>query len=342
MRKIITFYNNKGGVSKTTTSFNLGAYLSSVEGKKILLIDADPQCNLTELFYASREDLAEPGSALPGTSIYEALRPRFHGDAGRLDAGGVHLIENSIYSGLWILRGDFELGMAESYFAQSTTQAITENVNEKQTYLVLNRLFSDLVKIHKFDHVLVDVGPSVGALTRLAVLSCDAFFMPTTPDRFCNQAISVLGNVLADWERRHGLIMGTFPGFGLEVFDGAPEFLGAVSQNFKTWAGRTKQSYRHWQDLIGRTIISDFLSHSEIPVRTGVKDNPFVAEIRDVGPVAPVAQMFGRAVFDVQQEHTVEASGNGQQYYGAVWENWEGRMSEYRDEMAKLSRVLEG
>lgn len=307
----------------------------------MLFVDCDPQCNLTELFYASREDLSEPGSVLPGTSIYEALRPRFFGDKGRLDARDVELIESTLYPGLWMLRGDFELGMAESYFGQSTTQSITENVNEKQTYLVLNRLFSDLVDLHDFDCLLIDVGPSVGALTRLAVLSCDAFFMPTTPDRFCNQAISVLGNVLSDWERRHRQIMDTFPAFGLETFEGAPEFLGAVSQNFKTWAGRTKQSYKHWQDLIGGTIATDFLAHEELRRRPGVENAPFVAEIRDVGPVAPVAQMFGRAIFDVQQEHTAQAAGGGQQYYGAVWENWEARMTEYRAEMAKLANVLE-
>jgi cellulose biosynthesis protein BcsQ len=52
MTKLITFYNNKGGVSKTTTLFNLAVHLAQ-SGKKILIADCDPQCNATELFLAS-------------------------------------------------------------------------------------------------------------------------------------------------------------------------------------------------------------------------------------------------------------------------------------------------
>lgn len=340
MYRIITLYNNKGGVSKTTTAFNLGVFLTLELNKKILLVDCDPQSNLTELFFASNASLDDPSIQLPGTSLYQALRPRFYGDQGRIDAKSIQLTPSSLYEKLYILRGDFELGMAETYFGQACAQAITENVNEKQTYLVLHRLFNDLRKTHSFDHIIIDVGPSVGALTRLAVISCDAFFMPTSPDRFCNQAISVLGNVLADWTRRHNNICETFEPFGLETFSGSPVFLGAISQNFKAWAGKAKRSYRHWQNAIAETIKKTFLIYKVILRRDEVAKQPFVAEIKDVGPIAPVAQIFGRAIFDVQQEHTSEASTSGQQYYGVVWKNWEKRMSEYKSEMKKIAEVV--
>lgn len=51
MTKALTLYSNKGGVSKTTTTFNIAVYLANDLNKKVLIIDADPQCNITELFF---------------------------------------------------------------------------------------------------------------------------------------------------------------------------------------------------------------------------------------------------------------------------------------------------
>lgn len=72
MCKIVTMYNNKGGVSKTTTLFNLGVFLAQ-QGNRVLIVDCDPQCNMTEFFFASYPNVDEPDVELPGTSIYQAL-----------------------------------------------------------------------------------------------------------------------------------------------------------------------------------------------------------------------------------------------------------------------------
>ena len=87
MNKIVTFNNNKGGVSKTTTTFNLGVFLSKERNKKVLLIDCDPQSNLTELFFAFTDEFDKPDTSLPGTSLFEALKPRFYGDQGKINSG---------------------------------------------------------------------------------------------------------------------------------------------------------------------------------------------------------------------------------------------------------------
>lgn len=341
MRRVLTLYNNKGGVSKTTTLFNLGVYLANRLRKKVLLADCDPQCNLTELFFASTDLLDKFDQKLPGTSVYEALRPRLRGEAARVDAAGVEITKSTIYDTLYLFRGDFELSMAESYLANSINMAITENIHEKNSYLALYRLFKDLQMKHGFDFILVDVGPSTGALTRLSFLSCDGFFIPTTPDRFCTQAVAVLGTVISDWVKRHHEVIRTFAPFGLETFPGKPTFLGAISQNFKAWGGKAKQSYQRWEQQIATLLKERFISEAEVPISRKLDPNaPYVTNIEDVGTLAPVAQMFGRAIFDIQQEHTSKASTTGERYYGVVWGNWKERMGEYESKISEIASVV--
>lgn len=341
MTRIATFYNNKGGVSKTTTLFNVAVFLTEKKKKKVLLVDCDPQCNLTELFLASSESYLSEVK-LPGTSVYQALRARFQGDASRVDAKMVELIDSPIYERLKLLRGDFELSLAEGYLSSAVSLSITENVHEKNTYLALRRLFLDLGNIHGADYVLVDVGPSTGALTRLAFLSCDFFVIPTTPDRFCNQAVEVLSRVVSDWVKRHKDIMSTFPPFGLEPFPGAPIFLGAVSQNFKALGGRLKESYAKWDKLIAKNLKKYFVeggpvAHSSMQL----EKSPYITQIPDVGTLAPIAQMFGRAIFDVQQEHTQMASTTGASYGGVVWGNWLTRKQDYEKRIGLIASAIQ-
>jgi cellulose biosynthesis protein BcsQ len=341
MRQLVTLYNNKGGVSKTTTLFNLGVYLATKQNQKVLLVDCDPQCNLTELFFASTDLLDDLDRALPGTSVYEALVPRFRGEGARVDAGPIGLTQSRLYPSLYLFRGDFELSMAESYLASAINMAITENIHEKNTYIALYRLFRDLLDRDNFDFVLVDVGPSTGALTRLSFLSCDAFLIPTTPDRFCNQAVAVLATVISDWLKRHNEVVRTFEPFGLETFPGSPTFLGAISQNFKAWGGKAKQSYQKWERTIGKTLRERFVKTAGVPQGRSFDPNaPYVTNIQDVGTLAPVAQMFGRAIFDIQPEHSAEASTTGNRYYGVVWDNWVERMSEYQGKLEEIAEVV--
>ena len=96
MAKIIALYNNKGGVSKTTTTFNLAVYLSDI-GKRVLVVDCDPQCNMTEMFFAFGGDIDDPDRELPGTSIYEAMLPRFRGQQASIDQSAVDLSQHMRY-----------------------------------------------------------------------------------------------------------------------------------------------------------------------------------------------------------------------------------------------------
>lgn len=334
MHRIITFYNHKGGVSKTTTTFNLAAWLTSRHGKKVLLVDADPQSNLTESFFALES--GEIGDTLPGTSIYQALRPRFEGAAAKIDSKSLDLPEHSIYKNLFILRGDWNFSLAERYFSNSLSLAITENVHEKHTYNVLHNLFTDLLAERNYDHILVDLGPSSGAITNLALLSCDGYFIPVTPDRFCAQAVDALARLIAAWIERHDKTVVTFPPFGFTSFPGRPLFLGAVSQNFKAYAGRTKRPYEYWEEEILKLIQRNIVG--KLPSRVG--SDSYVSSIRDFGGLVPVAHIVGKAIFDLNKEDTKLASAEGGAWQGVALDSWLRRATEYGDEIEKIAEVV--
>lgn len=342
MAKIASLYNNKGGVAKTTTIFNLAAFLA--RDKKVLLVDCDPQCNCTELFFCSSDNYDDPDATLPGTSIYDALKPRFDGDASRIDVRKIALAQSSVYENLYLLRGDINFSRAEQNFSVAIAQAVTEAVHEKNTYAVLTRLLRDIAALHEFDYVLCDVGPSAGSITRMVILSCDAVFIPTTPDRFSYQAVLGMGSILSDWLTRHETVVSSFEPFGLEAYFPKTKFYGAILNNYKIHrAGQKKASYLKWEGRVKDALVA-MLANTSLkriePVDTKLLTDPFVASIRDVGAMAPVAQLIGKAIFDIDQKATELASSDGDSYRGAVWGDWVKRKDEYRDEIEKLAKIL--
>lgn len=341
MSKIVALYNNKGGVSKTTTTFNLAVYLSQ-QGKRILLVDCDPQCNMTEMFFAISEDINDPDKELPGTSIYEAMLPRFKGQQAEIEQADVQISEHERYKGLFILRGDIEFARAETYFGTAWNQAVTENIHEKNTYVAFEKFLRSLASARGFDFILCDVGPSTGAITRTVILSCDEIVIPLVPDRFCYQAVKLLGSVIREWVAKHDVINDTLTPFGIQTFSGHPKLAGAILQNFKVHAGsKVKESYIKWQNKIAKEISSTLVSDVGLEAKKGYdKDHPFTASIKDVAVLAPIAQLFGRAIFDIDQEHSKEASSDGRMYYGSVWAPWEMRMNEYKKEIENIAQAI--
>ncbi len=344
MTKIISLYNNKGGVAKTTTIFNLAVFLAKVSSKKVLLVDCDPQCNCTELFFCSTESFDDPDVQLPGTTIYEALKPRFDGDTARIDVKKVELAQSPGYSNLFLLRGDINFSRAEQNFSVAIAQAVTEAVHEKNTYAVLTRMLRDIASLHKFDYVLCDVGPSAGSITRMVILACDGVFIPTTPDRFSFQAVQGMGSIISDWLSRHEAVVASFEPFGLRAYFPETKFYGSILNNYKIHrAGKKKASYLKWEERV-RDALCAMLQNPALkrmePIFPQLLSDPFVASIRDVGSMAPVAQLVGKAIFDIGQKDTELASSDGDYYRGAVWAEWQKRMDEYQAEIAKLAAIM--
>ena len=110
MAKIINLFNHKGGVSKTTTTFNLSWMLAKL-GKKVLMVDFDPQCNLTGMVlgYEGIEDLENSYESDPPNNVKDALAPAFESKPKQISAADCKIVKG--IKNLYLLPG--HIGIAE-------------------------------------------------------------------------------------------------------------------------------------------------------------------------------------------------------------------------------------
>ncbi|MCP3775216.1 AAA family ATPase [Paenibacillus sp. MZ04-78.2] len=352
MTKIVTFYNHKGGVSKTTSIFNL-AHLLAEKKKKTLVVDADPQCNITEILLSPVIDTLDEkqlntGSDLdiPGTSLLDVLKPRIEGDMSSIRIDDI--VVNEINPYLHLLKGDVSLSSIEDALAEAHTQRFSTKTHEKKTYVAVADFLNRFGAAGEYDYILIDVGPSSGALTRTCFLSCDAFFIPTAPDRFNVQAIHTLAKILERWLEEHQQIYEQFLSLGLPVKRGKPQFLGTTVQQFKRSNKRPKPGFQMWMNRIPQSVekklfpVLKRFSTSEVDLTSGLTSSQIAAtEISDFGSLAPLMQETGKAVFQFSRQDTIIITESGSPWGGSTWLDGQARMEQFKSEFEKLVTRLE-
>jgi cellulose biosynthesis protein BcsQ len=347
--KILSLYNHKGGVSKTTTTFNLAHKLRD-RGHKVLVVDADPQCNMTELMLAQRiteldEKSEQTGQEyqLEGTTLLQALKPRIEGTTSEIDIDAVELIETK--ENLFLLRGDVGLSDIEDALSEAHSQRFSDKIHEKRTYVAIGDFFERISDKLGFSFILIDVGPSSGAITRACFLTCDGFFVPTVPDRFNVQALGTLSAIFDRWLKEHSQIVDDFMALGLPVRPGRPKFLGMIVQNFKKLSGVPKKGYKFWMDKLPLKFADKLKPTLEKYSKDGVDltsgydaSNCAVAAIPDFVSLAPLMQELGKPVFGIEQ---ADSKAIGPQWQGNVWTDKVARMEEFSKEFDILAEISE-
>lgn len=310
--KIISLFNHKGGVSKTTTTFNLGWMLAE-QGHKTLIVDADPQCNLTALVmnYDNIEDAEEFYTSNPNSTLAEGLEPVMN---GRLE--GLKLGEpiETINPNLFMYCGSLELSEYETQMsvALTTSAAIPAIKNIPGS---ANELLRRMGEEQGFDYILIDMSPSVGALNLCLLMSSDYFIVPTSPDFFCSQAIDSLSRVLPDWNEKAGSFRD--PRLDMRFPSTPPKFIGFISQRYRPRDGAPAKSFQQWIDTIKedvKTKLIPSLERCDMTIRPEVfsavvsQDEPYnLANIADFNSLIAQSQKHNVPVFalsDAQIEQT--------------------------------------
>lgn len=219
MPEIISVFNNKGGVGKTTLSFHL-AYALAELGHKVLAVDLDPQCNLSIYclsveqiqsiwdeedafidnpgFEEARKAISEQNFdaiCQKPRSIHFSLKPTEEGTGEvKYLSPPLALTEN-----LHLIPGRLTLHMFEEALARRWSDAFVGQPLALRTLGEIRRLLLKYAEAYGYDYVVVDTSPSLGQLNKVILTTLDAFLVPCAPDLFSLYGVRNIGSSLARW-----------------------------------------------------------------------------------------------------------------------------------------------
>jgi chromosome partitioning protein len=238
MTKTISVFNNKGGVGKTTIIWNLAVSLAD-KGKTVLLIDFDPQCNLSIACLGDQEfsQLLKPTAQDPlGQTVKSFALP--YVQQNQIKDVPVFEAKNKPKKGnLHIVPGDFWLNSFSDILNVGT-----DVIGGSGLYrFILPELIAQKAAAkteQNYDYVLIDLPPSFNTLVRSALYCSDYFLVPCTPDLFSSYCVGLIGEMLplfiTDWEQGTKRYLASNPTDAVIPTKGHPKFGGWIFNGFDT------------------------------------------------------------------------------------------------------------
>ena len=250
MIKTLTFFNNKGGVGKTSLAYHL-AWTYADLGMNILVADLDPQSNLTAAFLSEDEiaELWDEGKL--GTTIFDCVKPLT--EMG--DIANPVLMQCG--TNLYLLPGHVAL----SGFEDTLSGEWPDSLGSRRLYRPM-RILSAFWQVLQMagkqinaDLILVDVGPNLGAINRSVLIATNYVLIPLGADLFSLQGLKNLGPALREWRADWGKRIknweenpeaADYPDFQLPIGEMKP--IGYVCQQPEVRMKEPVKAYRKWLD----------------------------------------------------------------------------------------------
>lgn len=292
---ILTFFNNKGGVGKTSLVYHVAWMLAELD-RRVLVADLDPQANLTAAFL-DEDQLAElwdrPQAKEPDT-IHRCIEPL--SKVGDLQEPRLRRISGR----LSLLPGDLALSGFEDLLSTEWPNGLG-NQSLYRPFRVLTAFWQVMqlgAKRCGADIVLADVGPSLGAINRSALIATDYLVVPLGADLFSLQGLRNLGPTLRRWRSDWTKRLDNWPNPEFELPQGAMQALGYVVQQHSVRLSRPVAAYDRWVRRMPSEYARSVLGQ-DTPYENDdpAQDPNRVATLKHYRSLIPLAQDARKPIF---------------------------------------------
>jgi chromosome partitioning protein len=288
--KTIVFFNNKGGIGKTTLVYHLAWMLADL-GLKTLVVDLDPQANLTAMFL-DEDKLEELWSdADPPGTVYGAIQPILKGIG---DVAEPH-VERFGNPDLGLIPGDLGLSRFEEKLADAWPRCHNRDEAAFRVTTAFHRIIERGAR-GGVELVLVDVGPNLGAVNRAALIASDQVVLPLAPDLFSLQGLKNLGPTVREWRSIWASLMGRAP-VDMSVPKGEMKPSGYVVVQHGIRDSRPVKAYERWMKRIPGVYRQAVLEESVGTVPTVEKDPYNLALLKHYRSLMPLAMEARKPMF---------------------------------------------
>lgn len=341
MAKIVCLFNHKGGVSKTTTAFNLG-WMLALKGARVVLADFDPQCNLTGMVlgYKGIADLEQTYTVLPANNVMDGLAPAFESKPRQIV--GAECVSVPGNDNLFLLPG--HIGLAEYETTLGIAQELSGSLLALRNLPGSLRFLIDMTaEKYGADFVIVDMSPSLGPVNQNLLMTCDHFIVPLHPDYFSSMALSSLAKSLPRWAAW------AKTAYDVEVLRNADypfpkmkaKFIGSVIQKYRPRNGQPSAAFDRWIDklkdglkneLIPSLEKAGLLDVAEFNERVGMEPSEPILSVADFNSLIALSQEFQVPVYALTSELI--------QQTGRVWDTTKASMAVFEAEFSECADKL--
>jgi chromosome partitioning protein len=291
---IIAFFNNKGGVGKTSLVYHL-AWMYRDSGLRVLAADFDPQANLTSAFLD--EDRLEAiwiASDQPNT-VFRCFQPLIRGIGDIADP-----IVEEIDEGLSLLNGDLQLSSFEDDLSAEWPGCLDRKERSFRVISAFWRLLQKAASQQKSDVVLIDLGPNLGAINRSALIAADYVVVPLSPDLFSLQGLKNLGPTLRRWRGEWRERLDKNPVMDLKLPQGHMQPVGYIVLQHAVRLDRPVKAFQRWIGRIPDTYHQEVLDEANSQNNDVKTDPSCLALLKNYQSLMPMAQEAHKPIFHLK------------------------------------------